>query len=297
MGVIYPNEGILGNIYNRTQGVKRLEMISEFALGCFLDEMNNTFSLDFNKSFTDNLINLKNNYVYNSSYIEYFFKLLEKHNYYMKQEIKDAIEHLCLLGNPSENKEVIEQFLKSPVIQDISFDGKDKFTVYSEKYGTFVATIAYNYFNSNPKIKRYIETQKLTCSCHAHTGYLSTLFPDYYSITSLCKNYFDEFWYYHSYTYDSSNDVVIDLCSNAVIDQAQYSSLFSVDELSRIKNSEVKKEFDIVAKKLDTSYDMYIILIVALYKQYLRSINYDGSLDDAPSLKKTLSLEELYEFF
>ena len=146
------------------------------------------------------------------------------------------------------------------------------------------------------KIKRYIETQKLTCSCHAHTGYLSTLFPDYYSITSLCKCYYNN-EYYHSYTYDPTNDVVIDLCSNAVMGKEQYSVLLEIDELSRIKNSEVKKEFDIVAKKLDTSYDMYIILIVALYKQYLRSINYEGSLDDAPSLKKTLSLEELYEFF
>ena len=74
---------------------------------------------------------------------------------------------------------------------------------------------------------------------------------------------------------------------DAVIDAEQYSSLFGVDELSRIKNSDVQREVNIVEKKLDTSYDMNNLLIVALYKEYLRRTNYDGSLEDAPSLKKT----------
>lgn len=249
----------------------------------FSDKTKNTFTFaDESQSYTDKVIALKDNFVYDSSYVKVFFKILKRHGYFMGQEIKDAMQKLGLLGNPNCNSDIIKKYLNSPVIQDISFDGISKFTIDSERYGKFIFEIASFLYRKNKQIMEYIETNRLPNGCHNHTYFMSQVFPDFYAITSLCEYYFKG-RYFHSYTLDKDSGLVIDLCSNAVISKDSYDRLFKPREVSVVLNSDVMDQHRVVVMKSDQPYNRCYLLKIALYKEYLRNRGYRGDFEEGPS--------------
>ena len=262
---------------------------NESVFGLVLQEFLKASQLDFNFNNLDGVesskvLAIKEQYIYTSKYVELFFKILELYGYNMRQEIKDALFRLCHLENPRKNKEEIKTSLKSPVIQDISFNGEDKFTIFSEKYGEYVAKLATKHFKDNSIMSEYLRTRELPRRCHNHPYFMSRVFPTFYSVTSLCKSYFKDN-YYHSYAYDPSEDVVIDLCYNAVFSKGIFNSLYVPQVISTVRNSDVEKELAITNIKTDQPFDRCALLKIALFKQYLSAINYNGPLETAPSLK------------
>lgn len=252
------------------------------------------------KEFFDN-IELKNNFdieqlsiinkleilklFYKHEYIDILFKILNKYNYNMTYEIKNAIFYLGNLKEPNKNKIVIKKLLDSPIIQDISFNGESKYTILSDKYGRFEFELAKHYFQRNTKISKYIENNILSNHCHENAFFLSSVLQKYYSITSLCSCWFKGD-YYHSYTYNQYDGTIIDLCNNSIIDKNQYYKLFEPSELSIILNSNVWNEYIITKCKTEQPIRRCKLLQIALYKQYLNSIGYQGTLSDAPATIK-----------
>ena len=114
---------------------------------------------------------------------------------------------------------------------------------------------------------------------------MAHIFPELYSITSQCRYYFKGF-YYHSYTYNQTESAIIDLCYNSIIDKNQYYNIFEPQNISVILNSNVDKELDIINSKTNPESNIYHLLKIALYKEYLQNIRYQGSLEDAPIIKK-----------
>ncbi len=254
----------------------------------FLNEFMSTIGINFTFAASDpqsKVLDLKEQYIYTSKHCELFFQLLEKYGYNMIQEIKDAFFNLNRLENPADNSEMIRKFLNSPVIQDISFDNRG-FTITSEQYGKFTSEMASYVFRKNKEVLRYIDKEAIPQECHTHTYCMSSLLDDFYAITSMCKRYFKGS-YYHSYTYDSEENKIIDLCSKMVMDKDMYYRLFQPQEVSVILNSNVDEELNQVKSKLEWFYGRYPLLKIALYKQYLESIGYIGNLKDGPSLIKS----------
>jgi len=217
-------------------------------------------------------------------HLNLFFDLLVKYNYNMLQEIKDAVFKLGYLQNPSHNSEAFKELLASPYIQDISFDGRSKFIITSEMYGKFAFELADYYFKKNRRMMGYMYENKLPTYCHNHAFFMSEVFRDFHAITSLCKSYFGN-TYYHSYTLDSSSNLVVDLCYRSVIDADSYMRLFEPTEISKVLNSSVKTEF-LIAQEKTGEVDKAELLTIALYKQYLQMIGYRGDIKSGPSIKK-----------
>ena len=213
--------------------------------------------------------------------IAFFYEVLSKYNYNMTQDIIDAMSQLGHLSNPSQNKEVIEKLLHSPVIQDINFNGNNKFTITSQEYGDVDFVLASEYFRDNKKIANYIKKNSHLKRCHNHTYFMAEQNPDYYAITSLCQYLFKN-TYHHSYTCDKDNQTIIDLCYNSIMDKEQYEQIFQPEEVSVILNSQVDKELALTSEKTEQYFARSGLLKIALYKEYLQSIGYEGSLEDAP---------------
>ena len=241
-----------------------------------------TYTKDYNPQ--SRFFYLKNERIYDSNNVDWFFEILKKYNYNMKNEIQDAMVKLGMLKNPKENKILIKQLLGSPYIQDISFDEKGKFTNESDEFGKFIFYLATYFYKDSVIVENYLSTQKLPQRCHEHTYFLSKIFGDSYSITSLCPNYF-EGTYYHSYTYDDDSNVITDFCFNAVIDKDLYDKMFEPKELSVILNKKVNEELKLTEEKTNQISRRCQLLKIVLYKQYLQSINYHGPLEKAPSIK------------
>lgn len=246
-------------------------------------------TLNFMNCYTSEIrfLNLKYGYIYNSKYCKLFFDILSKYDYNMRCELKDTIFELSHLKYPFFNKKSINKYLNSPVIQDISYNGRNKFTIYSDKFGKFSFKLASFYLKNNKEITKYIETRQIGNRCHQNTYFISNVMPDFYSITSLCFRYF-EGYFHHSYTYNMDSNEIIDLCYNIIMDKDQYDKIFLPDEVSIIKNSLIQEQLNIVEEKSNQDYDRCELLKIALYKEYLRSINYDGDLESAPSVKQLI---------
>lgn len=269
---------------NENYGMERVDKVSFSLIKDFSFYINKDFDPQLVKDGIDGLLYLKNYFVYNSEYVDLFFRMLQIRGYYFTEEIKEAFFYLNHLKNPNNNSEVIKKFLCSPIIQDISFDGMDKFTIFSEEYGEFISRLASVVFHNNRKMRTYIERKKLPNRCHIHAYFMSYFLKEFYSITSLCASYFSPIRYYHSYTYNSEDNTIIDLCSNMVMDKEMFDRLFQPKEISFIMNIDVKDEIAIVDEK--SNYREYPLLKIALYKQYLEKIGYTGTLEDGPVLKK-----------
>ena len=233
----------------------------------------------------DKLLKLKNDIIYRTDKLtKPFFDILEKYDYNMRQELVFAINCLGLLAEPENNSELIEFLLHSPVIQDISFDGDRKFSICSERFGDFSFELAYRYFENNELLRTYIKYSELPQNCHAHTQFVADVFPEMYSVSSLCQDYFRGN-YYHSYTYDKEKDVVIDLSSNAVMDRQQYYSIFKPNEICSILNGDLEYEIFIAEERSAQPEERMGLAKLFLYKQYLAQIGYEGDYVDAPYVK------------
>lgn len=235
------------------------------------------------------VLGIKEDYVYNSKHIKLFFKILKKYKYNMKNEIQDAIRNLGSLQDPNKNAEIINKLIKSPVIQDVSFNGRNEFSISSKQYGDFVFELASLHFKNNVEMMDYMKNNPLSNHCHMHAYFMSQLFKDFYAVTSLCKYYFKGV-YYHSYTFDKDSNSIIDLCYNAIIDKGTYYRLFEPEDISVILNSKVKEELALTCKKTKQCFDRCYLLKIALYKQYLTSIGYEGDLENAPNISKIKKL-------
>lgn len=273
-------------MYNKleSENISNNEVIFETILDIYTQTIKKDFIFKGCNNAIDKVLSLKHSYVYDSPYCDIFFDLLKLYGYNFKQEIKDAIDNLGRLENPNDNKAIIESLLKSPVIQDISFNGRDRFTIYSEQFGTTSFTLASSYFNFVEKIKEYIDHEQLNARCHHHTLFLADILPDFYAITALCKYYFYGN-YYHSFTYNPDENVIIDLCVNAVLDKDRYYYLYEAKDIVKTKNSDFSDIMRLVDQKSLHLEDYIAPLRLALYKQYLDYIGYNGSLKEAPSLR------------
>lgn len=263
---------------------KENEKIFNIVLKEFFDNIELKNNFDIEQLSTINQLELLKLF-YKHEYIDILFKILNEYNYNMVYEIKDAIFYLGNLKEPNKNKTVIKKLLNSPIIQDISFDGESKYTILSDKYGKFEFELAKYHFQKNNKISKYIENNILPNHCHENVFFLSNVIQDYYSITSLCSCWFKGD-YYHSYTYNQCDDKIIDLCNNSIMDKNQYYKLFEPSELSIILNSNVWNEYVITKCKTEQPIKRCKLLQIALYKQYLNSIGYQGTLSSAPTAIK-----------
>lgn len=271
---------ILDNLENNN--IRRNDEIFHTVLDRFSEKIKEDVSFtDESQSYTEKVMYLKD-YIYDSQYVKVFFDILKKYGYYMRQEIKDAIHDLGLLKDPNNNSYIIKKYLNSPIIQDISFDGTSKFTIESDRYGRFVFELASYLYRRNKEIKEYIEKEKLPNRCHIHTYFLSKILPDFYAVTSLCAYYFRG-GYFHSYTWDKDSDLIIDLCSNAVLSKKPFDSLYKPREISIVLNSEAKEQRRIVLMKSHQPSNRCDLLQIALYKEYLKDIRFRGEFEEGPS--------------
>lgn len=194
------------------------------------------------------------------------YDLLCKHNYNFLLDIRETIGDLGNLSDPNNNKEVIDAALNSSVIDDISFNSKDTFKIFSEQYGNFEFLLAREYYKDNQKLISYMNENKLLGHCHRNTEEMSFLFPDFYSITSLLVSFFEGF-YYHSYSYNREEDTVVDLCSNAIFTNECFNRLMEPTEIMRVKNSKISKYYKKVNKNTQDISNWSIIFRTALYMQ------------------------------
>lgn len=176
------------------------------------------------------------------------------------------MKSLSTLENPNQNKEVIKDFLLTPLIDDISFNGKDTFTIISEKLGNLTFRLANKYFQNNPKIVDYIKKEELETYCHKHTEFLAETLPEFYSITSLCDYYFKGS-FYHSYSYNKQENVAIDLCCNAVLNIGDLNHFYGAKEIMRIPNKELDLFYQEMLKNTKQPKKRYKIIKMALYEQ------------------------------
>jgi len=267
-----------------TKNIELNDKIFDIVLQEFLNRINTNINFNNCSTPTDKVLTLKEQYIYTSNYVKLFFEIIQKYNYNTKQEIKDAIFNLCHLKNPNKNKDIIKELLNSPIIDDISFNGKNEFVISSEQYGKFVVELASYYFKNNKKMSKYMKNNQLPNKCHNHAYFMSEVFNNFYAITSLCRYYFKGN-YYHSYTYDKEKNSIIDLCYNSIIDKESYYKIFEPKDISVILNSNVSKELELTNKKTDQYPFRCPLMKIALYKQYLNSIGFDGILEDAPPVK------------
>lgn len=217
---------------------------------------------------------LLNKYAFNPEYAELIYKILNQYKYYMGTFIKDAIRVLGNLEDPNKNSNIIRDFLNLPFIQDITFDSKNTFKIFSEKYGEFIFLLADRTIKDSSLIKNkvlleYINSLKRTAEnlkdCHGHATNILNRIPNFYTITSLCANYFVE-GYYHSYSYIKSLDMVLDLTSNIFMDKKIYDSLYKPIELVNMRNDKLIKYFTDYVKDIETSVKCDL-LKVAIYNQ------------------------------
>lgn len=272
------------NLFNLTEtvGTDKDEKILEIVLREFLSATEIDFSLD-DYPVLDAIEILKLYKI--PEYADVFYTILQKYNYRMKHEIKDAIWYLSSLSDHNKNSTCIKRLLQSPVIQDISFNGHDQFSIYSDQYGEIQYRLASKVLAGHRTISNYIKENVLINDCHNHTFFLSEFLKNGQSITSLCRYYFDGS-YYHSYTYDPIADTVIDLCFDSIMLKRTYDAILEPQELSVIENKEVRSKVRIVDEKICPSVNFAELLRVALYQQYLNSIGYKGTLAEAPKLIK-----------
>ncbi len=275
-------EDILNSGENRS--IELNDEIFELVWQEFSKNIGHIFPINEGSTPEEKVTDLKNQYIYTSEYSKLFFDILARHNYDMRHEIKEAMGNLGHLENPNNNKELIKKLLGSPIIDDISFNGKNKFIISSEQYGEFVFELASYYFRKNKRITDYMKKNCLPTMCHEHVYFMSKVFADLYAITSLCRAHFKDN-YYHSYTYDKEKNVIVDLCYNGIVDKDLYYHIFQPQEISVILNSKVAEELALTDLKTDQDPYLHELLKITLYKQYLSNIGYQGDLETAPSTK------------
>jgi len=244
------------------------EEIARLVITETLREMNINIKFLEDDFFIQRLNKLKREYIYESENIDVFFEILEKYGYNSKHEIIGAINRLGNLPDPKKNSELIHKLINSPYIDDITFDGREQFKISSSWFGDINFKLASARYKHNKEMVKYIKNNPLPGRCHNHTLFIRAIFPSYYAVTALCPAPFRG-KYYHSFSYDSNNKNVIDLCSNAVVSEQQYKFIFEPSLVSVILNSQISEELRITKEKTNQPIERQALLKIALYKQLL----------------------------
>lgn len=263
------------------------ERIAKLVIAETLSKTNKHVALS-GEYFIQKLNYLKKNYIYNSEHLESFFEIMERYGYNPKHEIINAVNRLGNLPNPKKNSELIHNLINSPYINDINYNGKG-FDIFSSQFGTINFTLASYRYKHNKNMVRYIKENPLPGRCHNHTLFIRAIFPYYYAVTALCPAPFTG-KYYHSFSYDSANHSIIDLCSNAVFSLNQYEKLFEPDVISIVLNSNISEELKITKKKTNQPLERQALLKIALYKQLLTM----QVRENNPNSPKILTLKNVH---
>lgn len=147
-----------------------LKVIEDFET--LIGETIGFFTNDKNFNGTENLckmISLKYGSVASSPYVADFYSVLLMHHYALKHDIIGAVQKLGNLKDPNQNKGTISVLKTSPVIDDISFNGRDKFSIYSKTFGEYSFYLAREYFKYNEEIVKYMNENRLLNNCHENT--------------------------------------------------------------------------------------------------------------------------------
>lgn len=235
-------------------------------------------------SYKDKVRTIQFNFIPNSNYISAFYEILKKYNYNMNSELTDAISSLGLLTNPNQNVKEIQRLLKSPYIQDVSYNGLNEFTIYSEEFGQIPFELASYYFRHNSTMQNYINYEQLTKNCHQHTYWISRYFKHFHSVTSQLPSYFDNL-YYHSYSLIPDENLMIDLCSNAIFNKDIYYALFQPKEIINIPNVQIQDELKFSRGKTNLPKELSAMMKIAIYYQHLNNCDTDLNHCSSSTLK------------
>lgn len=153
-----------GEMYESIEGVEERKENQKAHL--VLQEFSGKTGIDieYNESITSAMAELellKQNISDFPEYIPIFYEILKKYGYSSKADIKECILYLGGLENPSKNREIINILLSSPLIEDISYDGKGQFTIYNENYGNISFQQANTFFNDNKDVIQYLKKTSL----------------------------------------------------------------------------------------------------------------------------------------
>ena len=232
----------------------------------FVEETGKKYRYIKEQTYGEIVRNLKYDYIYESEYINIFFNILEKYNYHFEQEILDAIFDIVHENNPNNKNRIIKKYIKSPIIDDISIEDKGIIKIYS-KFGEFNYILADYYFATNNAICNYMDNHELRNRCHDNSYFLSYILKNDYTISSTCRAYF-EGRYHHSYTYDESNNLIIDLCRKSLLKKEDYDRLYDTKEIIRIPNKKMEKTLRKINDEFG-AYDLCNVLRIALYYESL----------------------------
>ena len=207
----------------------------------------------------------------NNKNIKLIFDILANYNFNLESEIYYIIAKLAFLKNFAYNKNKLDKLLSSPIIDDISFNN-GIFTIYSQSCGNYSFGVASYFFKDNKAVIDYIKQNqnKLEAICHYNTEFLTEQYPNLYAVTTKCLSAFANYRYYHSYAYEKSNDIVIDLCLNAIMNRKDYERLQHPLIVSQIQGKDIDTEFANIDKSFyDLSEINTRLLIIALHKEYM----------------------------
>lgn len=239
----------------------------------FSKKINETFNFIFTNKVeayqvsVDKGLIIIDNFAYEEEHNHIITPILLKYNYYMKTFIKDSIRNLSKLEDPNKNKELIERIIKCPVIDDVSFDGKSKFTIFSEEYGEYSFFLATEILKED-WLRNYINKKENLRNCHGNTVELINRYDEWSSITSLCKNYFKDY-YYHSYGFIPKSNQVIDLCSNMIMDKNSFDKLYEPKEILNLYNITIKSLVRTTIPTISSSFINNELHKLAIYYQSL----------------------------
>ena len=220
--------------------------------------------------------------IYGTKHVDTFFEVMKDYDYNFIFEIADAISVLCA-EKGSFLEEAIAKYLTSLVISNIESNGQEKYIISSDQFGKFEFVTASKYFRENENVTSYIEditnikNKKGKNDCHEYSYFLSKVFSDFYAVTSYCSLPFKGS-YFHSYSIDKENNLVIDLANNVVMDKDLYYKLYNPKEISITLNSEVDKKLALVDRETNQPNtgpeERRKLLRIALYEEYLHSEGY-----------------------
>jgi len=154
--------------------------------------------------------------------INLFYEYAESNKFYNLFDLRVAIDSLATLDDLNKNNETIQTLLRSPVINDISFDGNHTFSVDSV-HSHFDFLVANKYFN-NEKLMEHMKNFWNPLDCHQNTEILLRAQPDIVAVTALCKEPFGA-CIHHSYGFSKPEQLYVETSLNA---------LFSLDVLQAI---------------------------------------------------------------
>ena len=135
----------------------------------------------------------------------------------------------------------------------------------------FISDKTFEIFKNNKDVMKYINENETAGRCHMNVEALSSIFPKYYTISSLLESYY-EGYYYHSYTYNQCENLVIDASSRIVCSKDDYDRLMCPQEIMRIKNSKLSKYFKKIDRYSRNTYEVSNVFGVALMMQ-LKKMN------------------------